>query len=62
MNDKIINCIYESARLEGLYVTPEHVNAICNDGDVSVINSYSVTVIRNLKRAWEFLYETTDYQ
>ncbi|MBQ8819163.1 hypothetical protein [Campylobacter sp.] len=57
----IIDNIYKSARLEGIAVTFSQTYAICNGANVANLSVDEVVAINNLKRAWQFIFDTMEY-
>ena len=57
----IIDTIYKSARLEGIAVTFPQTEAIYQGVNVSSLTVDEITIINNLKHAWQFLFETMNY-
>lgn len=57
----IIDNIYKSARLEGIAVTFSQTYAIYNGANVANLSVDEVVAINNLKRAWQFIFDTMEY-
>jgi len=57
----IVDYIWKSAKLEGIAVTYPNTDAIYNGFIVSGMHVDDIQAINNLKHAWRFILETTDY-
>lgn len=57
----IIDYIWKSAKLEGLGVTYPDTEAIFNGMSVKGVKVSDIIAVNNLKHAWQFVLETTDY-
>ena len=56
----IVDYIYKSAKLEGINVTFPETQAIFEGMGVEGVKVEDIITINNLKRAWQFLFETVD--
>lgn len=57
----IIDYIWKSARLEGLGVTYPDTEAIYNGMMAPDVKVSDIIAVNNLKHAWQFILDTTDY-
>lgn len=57
----IVDCIYSSARLEGIAVTFPDTLQIYEGRSVSGLSIDDINKINNLKHAWQFVLDTLDY-
>lgn len=57
----IVDCIYSSARIEGIAVTFPDTQEIYEGRSVSGLTIDDVNKINNLKHAWQFIFDTIDY-
>ena len=57
----LVDNIYRSAKLEGLAITYPDTETIINGGKIQGLTTDEVVTINNLKHAWQFILETTDY-
>lgn len=58
----IIDYIWKSAKLEGLSVTFPDTEAIYNNMQVSGVKADEIVAVNNLKHAWQFLFDTIEYE
>ncbi|MCM1335221.1 MAG: Fic family protein [Bacteroides sp.] len=56
----LVDYIWKSARLEGLSVTFPDTEAIFNGMSVSNVRVDEIIAVNNLKRSWQFLFDTID--
>lgn len=56
----IIDYIWKSAKLEGLGVTFPETEAIYNGMSVANVKVSDIIAVNNLKRAWQFIFDTLD--
>jgi hypothetical protein len=57
----LVDYIYKSARLEGLGVTFPDTEAIVNGGKIQGLSSDEIVAVNNLKHAWQFVLDNTEY-
>lgn len=57
----IVDYIWKSAKLEGLGVTFPETEAIYNGMSVANVKVSDIIAVNNLKRAWQFIFDTLDY-
>ena len=58
----VIDSIWKSARLEGLDITFPQTDCICEGYAPEGTSIQSILVINNLKHAWQFIFDTLDYE
>ena len=57
----IVDCIYSSAKIEGIAVTFPDTQMIYEGRSVAGLTIDDVNKINNLKHAWQFVLDTLDY-
>lgn len=57
----IVDCIYSSARIEGIAVTFPDTQQIYEGRTVANMSIDDVNKINNLKHAWQFVFDTIEY-
>ncbi|MCD7745459.1 MAG: Fic family protein [Lachnospiraceae bacterium] len=57
----IIDCIYSSARIEGIGVTFPDTQKIYDGRSVAGLTVDDINKINNLKHAWQFVFDSIDY-
>lgn len=57
----IVDCIYSSAQIEGIGVTFPDTQQIYEGRSVSGLSIDEINKVNNLKRAWQFLFDSLDY-
>lgn len=57
----VVDCIYSSAKIEGIAVTFPDTQQIYEGRTVANMSIDDVNKINNLKHAWRFVFETIDY-
>lgn len=57
----IVDCIYSSARIEGIAVTFPDTQQIYDGRGVANLSIDDINKVNNLKHAWQFLFESIDY-
>lgn len=57
----IVDCIYSSARIEGIAVTFPDTQQIYDGRGVAGLSIDDINKVNNLKHAWQFLFESIDY-
>lgn len=57
----IVDCIYSSARIEGIAVTFPDTQQIYEGRRVAGLTIDDINKVNNLKHAWQFLFDSLDY-
>lgn len=57
----IVDCIYSSAKIEGIAVTFPDTQQIYEGWSVANLSIDDINKVNNLKHAWQFVLETLDY-
>lgn len=57
----IVDCIYSTARIEGIAVTFPDTMQIYEGRSVANLSIDDVNKVNNLKHAWQFVFESIDY-
>ncbi len=57
----IVDCIYSSARIEGIGVTFPDTQKIYDGRSVAGLTIDDINKINNLKHAWQFVFDSIDY-
>lgn len=57
----IVDCIYSSARIEGIAVTFPDTQQIYDGRSVANLSIDDINKVNNLKHAWQFVFESIDY-
>ena len=57
----IVDCIYSSARIEGIGITFPDTQQIYDGHGVANLSIDDIIKVNNLKRAWQFIFESIDY-
>lgn len=57
----IVDCIYSSAKIEGIGVTFPDTQQIYEGRSVSGLSIDEINKVNNLKCAWQFLFDSLDY-
>ena len=59
--EKLFDSIFKEARLEGVPVAYWQVEAICREMPVAGLPADDIAKIKNLHKAWRFVFETVGY-
>ena len=59
--EKLFDSIFKEARLEGVPVAYGQVEAICREMPVAGLPADDIAKIKNLHKAWRFVFETVGY-
>lgn len=57
----IVDCIYSSARIEGIAVTFPDTQQIYEGRSVAGLSIDDINKVNNLKHAWQFVFDSLDY-
>ncbi|MBP3488825.1 MAG: Fic family protein [Roseburia sp.] len=57
----IVDCIYSSARIEGIAVTFPDTQQIYEGRSVAGLSVDDINKVNNLKHAWQFVFDSLDY-
>lgn len=57
----IVDCIYSSAKIEGIAVTFPDTQQIYDGRSVANLSIDDINKVNNLKHAWQFLFDSIDY-
>lgn len=57
----IVDCIYSSARIEGIGVTFPDTQQIYEGRSIAGLSIDEINKVNNLKHAWQFLFDSLDY-